>query len=145
VGATPRPTVAGTAPGGIHLAAPDYEFPFHLATDASDDGKGGVLHQLPDVALKGQYPYSTKTHAPDNMVVIQFLSKARNGASRNRPPFYLEADASLWGIEKCRFYALSSRFPFYTHSDHMPLQWMNKSQKGPVSQFITSACKARRM
>jgi hypothetical protein len=54
------------------------------------------------------------------------------------PPFYpcLEADALLWGIEKCRFYALSSRFPFYTCSDHMPLQWMNKSQKGPVSQFI---------
>jgi hypothetical protein len=26
---------------GIHLAAPDFALPFHLATDASDDGKGG--------------------------------------------------------------------------------------------------------
>ena len=29
--------------GGIHLAAPDYALPFHLATNASEDGKGAVL------------------------------------------------------------------------------------------------------
>jgi hypothetical protein len=34
------------------------------------------------------------------------------------------------------FYALSSPFPFYTYSDHLPLQWMKKSTKGPASQFI---------
>ena len=37
--------------GGIHLAAPDYDIPFHLATDASEDGKGGMLYQLPSVPL----------------------------------------------------------------------------------------------
>ena len=30
--------------GGIHLAAPDYTLSFHLATDASEDGKGAVLY-----------------------------------------------------------------------------------------------------
>ncbi len=25
---------------GVHLAAPDFSLPFHLATDASEDGKG---------------------------------------------------------------------------------------------------------
>jgi hypothetical protein len=25
---------------GIHLAAPDFSLPFHLASDASEDGKG---------------------------------------------------------------------------------------------------------
>jgi transposase InsO family protein len=31
--------------------------------------------------------------------------------------------------------SFSSRFPLYTYSDHMPLSWMRKSEKGP-SQFI---------
>ncbi len=35
---------------GVHLAAPNFELPFHLATDASEDGKkGGELYQLPDI------------------------------------------------------------------------------------------------
>ena len=122
--------------GGIHLATPDYDIPFHLATDASEDGKGGMLCQLPSVPLDQQFPYSPRTHAAANLSVIQFLSKAWNDAARNRPPFYLEADALLWGMEKCIFYALSSKFPLYTYSDHLPLAWMSKSTKGPVSQFL---------
>ena len=110
--------------GGIHLAAPDYEIPFHLATDASEDGKGGMLYQLPSVPLNQQFPYSPRTHAAVSLSVIQFLSKAWNDAARNRPPFCLEADA------------LSSKFPLCTCSDHLPLAWMSKSTKGPVSQFL---------
>ncbi len=37
---------------------------------------------------------------------------------------------------EAKFYALSSPFPLYTYSDHLPLAWMNKSEKGPVSQFL---------
>ena len=32
---------------GVHLHAPDYSVPFHYYSDASDDGKGGVLCQFP--------------------------------------------------------------------------------------------------
>jgi hypothetical protein len=39
-------------------------------------------------------------------------------------------------MDKSKFYALSSPFPLYTYSDHLPLQWMSTSQKGPVSQFL---------
>ena len=122
--------------GGIHLAAPNYDFPFHLATDASEEGKGAVLYQLPDLPIEAQYPHSVKTHSPDNMAIVSFFSKAWTEAQSKRPPFYLEADALLWSIEKAKFYALSSRFPLYTYSDHLPLSWMNKSEKGPVSQFL---------
>ena len=65
-----------------------------------------------------------------------FMSKAWNETQRNRPPFYLEADALLTFMIKSKFYALSSRFPLYTYSDHLPLCWMSKSEKGPVSQFL---------
>ena len=44
--------------GGMHLAAPNYDFPFHLATDASEEGKGTVLCQLPDLPIESQHPHS---------------------------------------------------------------------------------------
>ena len=37
---------------GVHLAAPDYTLPFHLATDASEEGKGAMLYQLPTIPIE---------------------------------------------------------------------------------------------
>ncbi len=48
----------------------------------------------------------------------------------------MEADTLLWGLSKCRFWALSSPFPLYASSDHLPLKWIRKCDKGPVSEFI---------
>jgi transposase InsO family protein len=121
---------------GIHLAAPDFSLPFHLQTDASEDGKGGTMYQLATCPIAEQYPYCKDKHAPDMMSIIAFFSKAWTEAQRLRPPFYLEADSLLWCTNETKFYALSSPFPLYTYSDHMPLQWMRKSEKGPVSQFL---------
>ncbi len=109
---------------GVHLASPDFDLPFHLATDASEDGKGGELYQLPTIPLIQQYSYCPKLHAPENHAVIFFLSKAFTDTQRLKPPLYLEGDALLWCTHKCRYYAFSSRFPLYTYSDHMPLNWM---------------------
>ena len=121
---------------GIHLAAPDFDLPFHLQTDASEDGKGAVLYQLSKCPIEDQYPYCKDKHSPDLMDIIAFFSKAWTEAQRLRPPFYLEADSLLWSTNEVKFYALSSKFPLYTYSDHMPLSWMKKSEKGPVSQFL---------
>jgi hypothetical protein len=121
---------------GIHLAAPDFQLPFHLATDASEDGKGGELYQLPTVPIDQQYSYDAKLHAPENHAVICFLSKAFSETERLKPPFYLEGDALLWSTFKCKYYALSSPHPLYTYSDHMPLNWITKTEKGPISSFV---------
>jgi hypothetical protein len=82
---------------GIHLAAPDFDLPFHLATDASEDGKGGEFYQLSSIPIEQQYPYCPKLHAPENHAVVFFLSKAFTETERLKPPFYLEGDALLWG------------------------------------------------
>ena len=129
-------TVRDALLAGIHLAAPNFELPFHLQTDASEDGKGSLLYQLPSSPIADQFPYCKDIHAPDLMAVIAHFSKAWTDALRLRPPFYLEADALLWSTDQCKFYALSSPFPLYTYSDHLPLAWMGKSEKGPVSQFL---------
>ncbi len=41
----------------------------------------------------------------------------------------------MWGLAKCRFWALSSPFPLYASSDHLPLKWVRKCEKCPVSEF----------
>jgi hypothetical protein len=107
-----------------------------LATDASEDGKGSELYQLPSIPVDQQYPYDVKIHHPDNHAVIFFLSKAWNETQRLRPPFYLEGDSLLWSTLKTKHYALCSPFPLHTYSDHMLLKWMDKSEKGPISSFI---------
>ena len=121
---------------GVHLAAPDFTLPFHLQTDASEDGKGAVLYQLHDCTVTEQYPYCKDRHSPEKMVVIAHYSKAFTEVQRLRPPYYLEADSLLWATNETKFYALSSPFPLYTYSDHLSLAWMKKSEKGPVSKFL---------
>jgi hypothetical protein len=123
---------------GVHLAPPRCDLPFHLATDASDDGKGGVLHQLPTTPIEQQCPHDPAIHSPDNVAVISFYSEFWTGALRGRPPFYLEAEVVLaW--RRQRFYALSSPFTLCTYSDHAPLRWSTKPDKGAVSAFIIEA------
>jgi hypothetical protein len=121
---------------GVHLSAPDFELPFHLTSDASEDGKDAELYQLPGVPVADQYPYDAKTHAPERHAVIFFIFKAFNETQRVKHPFYLEGDALLWATDKSRYYALSSPYPPHTYSHHMPLNWMHKTEKGPISSFI---------
>jgi hypothetical protein len=121
---------------GVHLCVPDFSLPFHLATDASEDGKGGEFYQLPTVPIEDQYPYCSTMHAPDNHAVIFFLSKTFTETERLKPPFYLEGDALLWCTYKCKYYALSLPFPLYTYSDHLLLSCMSKIEKGTISSFI---------
>jgi hypothetical protein len=80
--------------------------------------------------------YRPKLHAPENHAVISFLSKAFNETERLQPLFYLEGDALLWGTFKSKYYALSSPHPLYTYSDHMPLNWITKTEKEPISSFV---------
>jgi hypothetical protein len=138
---------------GIHLSPPDYRLPFHGCGDASNDGKSFGLNQYND--LPPGTAFTVHSHSPTETVVhltltnlthtithndssrlnIAWWSKCWSEADRKRAPFYLEADTFLWGLAKSRFYALSSPYPLYAYSDHLPLKWVRKCDKGPVSAF----------
>jgi hypothetical protein len=138
---------------GIHLAPPNYLLPFHSGGDASNDGKSYGIHPYCDLPSGTQFtvtahsPISTTVrlipsnrlhtipHNLDTRLNIAWFSKTWSEADRKRAPFYLEADTLLWGLAKCRFWALSSPFPLYASSDHLPLKWIRKCEKGPVSEF----------
>jgi hypothetical protein len=138
---------------GIHLAPPDYRLPFHSGGDASNDGKAYGIFQYNDLSRDTQFTveshHATHTivrlthtdtlhtipHTTETRHNIAWFSKVWSEADRKRAPFYLEADTLLWGLAKCRFWALSSPFPLYAFSDHLPLKWVRKCEKGPVSEF----------
>jgi hypothetical protein len=87
------------------------------------------------VCLTDTNTLHTIFHNTDTRLNIAWFSKTWCEAERKRAPFYLEADTLLWGLAKCRFWALSSPFPLYASSDHLPLKWVRKCEKGPVSEF----------
>jgi hypothetical protein len=138
---------------GIHLSPADYRLPFHSGGDASNDGKAYGLFQFCDLpagtafTVQRHSPTETEllltdshtthliTHSAETRRNIAWFSKTWSDADRKRAPFYLEADALLWGLAKCRFWALSSPFPLYASSDHLPLKWIRTCEKGPVSEF----------
>ena len=106
------------------LAAPDYDKPFRVGCDASDDGKGVQLYQLTDTDL---------TDTPDNRNTIAYYSKAWTPAMAKRPPYYKEADVLITGLTLARTYADASPFPIMAITDHAPLQWIKTAAKGPVT------------
>ncbi len=75
---------------GVHLAAPNFALPFHLATDASEDGKGGELYQLPDIPVSEQYPYDPKIQPrPGKPRRHLFLVEGFRRDSETPPPILL--------------------------------------------------------
>ena len=144
-------TIRNTLLNGAHLSPPDYNLPFHLGCDASNDGKAAGLTQYSDITagtsftvldygpdhttvmIAGETNPHPIAHTAENRKIIVYFSKCWSEADRKRAPYYLEADCLLWGLDKSRFWALSSPYTLFAHSDHLPLKWMKKSDKGPVS------------
>ena len=107
---------------GIHIYAPNNNFPLILETDGSDDGWGAVLYQQ----------YNDERH------VIKMWSKQwKTEAWHKKPPYHKEAKAWMNGMTLAMPYALCNPFPIQCWTDHSPLTWVkHTSGKGPVSQFI---------
>jgi len=139
---------------GVHLHPAHYDLPFHGAGDASDDGKAFGIFQYNDlppgtsfevlshssshttVQVLGESSTHDIPHSLETRKPIAWFSKTWSEADRKRAPYYLEADALLWGLQKCRFWALSSPYTMYAHTDHLPLRWIRQSDKGPVSNKL---------
>jgi hypothetical protein len=105
----------------LAVNSPNWDYPFSVEVDASDDGVGAVLFQMIE----------------DSRRSIRFAStpyKTRKMATR--PIYYREAHAIVFGMRKFRLYLLRSRFVTKVLSDHAPLRWIRSAEKGPVSSWI---------
>ena len=107
---------------GLHLYAPNNDYPLVLDTDGSDDGWGAVLYQVIDGKKR----------------IIKMWSKTwKTEAWHKKPPYHREAKAWMNGMTAALPYTVCNPFPVQCWTDHSPLQWIkHTSGKGPVSQFI---------
>lgn len=85
---------------------PNFEKPFIIRTDASEDAMGAVLQQ----EING------KRH------VVCYASQKFNQTQRKYPTIDKEATALMWALEKFRHYLLGGEFKIET--DHRPLKWL---------------------
>ena len=97
------------------LAYPDYNLPFVLETDASNDGLGAVLSQVQEGKLR----------------LVAYARRGLRGPERNMENYSsrkLELLALKWAItEKFREYLFGSIFTVYT--DNNPLTYLQSKAK----------------
>ena len=85
------------------LACPDFEKPFDLFVDGSQQGLGVILSQ------EGK--------------VIAYASRTLTKAEKKYCPTEIECLAVLWGIEKFRCYL--EGYSFNVITDHSSLRWLD--------------------
>ena len=86
------------------LKLPSYDKPFHIATDYSGIGIGGVLMQ---------------ENKDDQLMPLQFASRSLTDSEKKFPPLEGEALAIIWALDKFRLWTEGHQFILYT--DHKPL------------------------
>lgn len=105
------------------LSFPDFDRPFHIATDASNTGVGGVLFQ----------PTSVDEHiTPKNIVAI--CSKKLNGSQQRWSAYKKELFGIVYALRKFHTYVWG-RTDLVVHTDHKPLTFMfSSTQLSPSLQ-----------
>jgi hypothetical protein len=99
------------------LSYPDYDKPFHIATDASQTGVGGVLFQ----------PTNESEHiTPHNIVAI--VSKKLTEPQTRWPAYKKELFGVVHSLRKFHTYVWG-RHDLVVHTDHKPLTYIFSSPK----------------
>ena len=116
----------------FQLHVPDEEKPFYLFTDASDLGMGAHLCQL-------RHPVEDSelhTVKDEDKLTIAFYSSSFDLAMQQKPVYYREARAMIWGLEKSKEFLERAHLETVVVTDHAPLQWIKSTNKGAVSAWL---------
>jgi hypothetical protein len=114
------------------LHVPDQNKPMYLFTDASDVGMGAHLCQL-----KHAVDDADLHKVPDkDKLTIAFYSARFDARMQQRPVYYREAKAIMWGLEKSKEFTEQNPFEVCVVTDHSPLQWIKSTHKGAVSAWL---------
>ena len=108
--ATLRGAIDGLA-GALAQNAPNWEWTFHIDTDASDLGVGGVLYQFEDDKESGR-----------RLVISCFSKSFGSGPMSRWATVDKEAYGLVYAVDACAKYVAGVHF--VVHTDHRPLLWM---------------------
>lgn len=114
------------------LHVPDLNKPFYLFTDASDQGMGAHLCQLRNPTKDSEL----HTVTDEDKLTIAFYSSSFDAAMQQKPVYYREARAMLWGLEKSKEFLEKAHLETVVVTDHAPLQWIKSTKKGAVSAWL---------
>jgi hypothetical protein len=103
------------------LQFPDFSLPFHIATDASNVGCGGVLYQ-PHAADEGITPTS----------IVSICSKKWNQSQLNYPAYKKELYAIVYCLRQFHAYVWG-RADLVIFTDHKPLTYMLERKEMSVA------------
>lgn len=103
-------------------AYPDFNLPFRLYTDASNQGLGAILAQVQEGKER----------------IICCASRSLNKSEQNYPATKKECLAVVWGIKSFRSYLMPRHFEIFT--DHYSLQWLRsmKSENALLYRWAAS-------
>lgn len=93
-----------------NLIFPDYSKPFHIFTDASSVGQGGVLMQ--------------KNEEANTFSAIAYCSRTLSASERKWPTVQVELSAIIYSLREFRPYIFMSDIEL--HTDHKPLAYLLK-------------------
>ncbi|RPA71000.1 DNA/RNA polymerase, partial [Ascobolus immersus RN42] len=115
------------------VSSGDPQRQYHLATDASLTGCGGVLFKILDTPVEVQS--SVKTRQKERLVM--FMSRAFDKAQSNYSTTDREALACLVGLEEARLLILGSSHPTFLYTDHQALVKMLTSEdtRGRIARW----------
>lgn len=108
------------------LSFPDFNRPFHIATDASQTGVGGVLFQ----------PQSVGEHiTPTNIVAL--VSKKLQPSQQRWPAYRKELYGIVYSLRRFHSY-IWGRDDLVLHTDHKPLTYIYSSVElsHPLQQWL---------
>uniref|UniRef100_A0A914I313 RNA-directed DNA polymerase n=1 Tax=Globodera rostochiensis TaxID=31243 RepID=A0A914I313_GLORO len=99
-----------------NLVFPDYGKPFHIFTDASTVGQGGVLMQ--------------KSEVSGGFSAVSYCSRTLSTAERKWPAVQVELGAIIYALREFRPFIFMSDVEL--HTDHKPLAFLlKKSESSP--------------
>jgi transposase InsO family protein len=106
-------TVREVLASGMTLSFPNFQVPFQVSTDASDNGVGAVLYQEEGEKTDGSEP---------SIKYIAFASSALTDAQRNYGATKKELLAIVFALKRFRYYLWGKHFTLYT--DHRALTYL---------------------